>query len=142
MIAAYHELVRIFRVLGWAGTIAISLGLAVGSLALAAFIVVRWSHDHFKNVHPPPFLEHHPAAVRVAAVVGKNLAGYLIVIMGIIMALPGVPGQGVLLILIGTTLLNFPGKRRLELNLIRRPSILRAVNTLRQRFGRPALDVE
>jgi len=141
MIAAYHELVRIFRVLGWAGTVAISLGLAVGSLALAAFIVVRWPPDHFKSDHPPPFLENHPAAVRVAGIVAKNVAGYLIVFMGIIMALPGVPGQGFLLILIGTTLLNFPGKRRLEQRLVRRPSIRRAIDRVRARFGHPPLEL-
>jgi hypothetical protein len=64
------------------------------------------------------------------------------VMLGIIMAVPGVPGQGTLLILTGLTLIDFPGKRRLERSLIRRPSVLKLINGLRQRFQRPPLEIE
>ena len=142
MIAAYHELIRIFKVLGWAGTLGISLGLAVGSMALAAAIIVRWAPNHFKGETQPPFWIDRPHVVRIAGLVAKNVAGYVLAFVGVVMALPGVPGQGVLMILIGLTLVNFPGKRRLEIALIRRPSVLRAVNMLRKRFGRPALEID
>jgi hypothetical protein len=42
--------------------------------------------------------------------------------MGIILALPGVPGQGILTVLIGVMLLEFPGKRRLERAIVGRPT--------------------
>jgi hypothetical protein len=39
-------------------------------------------------------------------------------------------------------LLDFPGKRRLEQWLVRRATVLRAMNRLRQRYGKPPLVVE
>jgi hypothetical protein len=63
-------------------------------------------------------------------------------VLGVIMSWPGVPGQGFLVILIGLTLADFPGKRRMELWLLRQPSLLRAINSLRARFHKPALELD
>src|SRR5712691_3920549 len=41
----------------------------------------------------------------------------------------------------GVMLLDFPGKRRLEQGLIRCPTVLSAVNLLRQRYRKPPLVV-
>ena len=41
--------------------------------------------------------------------IGKNMAGVLLVVLGILLSLPGVPGQGILTILLGIMLLDFPG---------------------------------
>ena len=142
MANAIKELLNIFKRLGWWGALGVSLSLAIASIALAALIVVRWPVDQFKGDGAPPFWESRPPLVRGVGLVGKNLAGYLIVLLGVIMALPGVPGQGVLLIMIGLSLLNFPGKRRLEQRLIRRQSVLRVVNRLRAWFGHPRLEVD
>jgi hypothetical protein len=124
----------------WWGA-AISLVLLVGSLVLATAVVVGWSADRFKN-EPAPFWEQRHPIVRAAGLAAKNLAGALLVILGAIMALPGVPGQGFLTMLIGLTLLDFPGKRNLEKRFISRPTILKAINRLRARFGKPALELE
>jgi hypothetical protein len=80
--------------------------------------------------------------VRVLGLVAKNLGGLVLVLLGLIMAIPGVPGQGLLTAVIGITLLNFPGKLRLERRLLRMAALLRAINRLRGRFGRPALDID
>jgi hypothetical protein len=58
------------------------------------------------------------------------------------MALPGIPGPGIVTIMLGVMLLHFPGKRRLERWLIRRPTVLRSVHRLRQRYGKPPMVVE
>jgi hypothetical protein len=55
------------------------------------------------------------------------------------MSIPGVPGQGLLTVMIGLMLLDFPGRRRLEKSLARRRSILTAMNRTRARFGHPPL---
>jgi hypothetical protein len=55
------------------------------------------------------------------------------------MSLPGVPGQGVLTILLGIMLLDFPGKRGLEASIVRRPRVLHAINSVRGRFDKPPL---
>ena len=130
------------KALGWFWGIVISLGAAVASLGLAAFVVVRWPHDQFTHQQPRAFMTGRHPILRALGILGKNLAGTLLVLLGIIMALPGVPGQGFLTILIGLTLVDFPGKRGLERSLVRRQAVLRAVNQLRARFGRSALEVE
>jgi hypothetical protein len=67
------------------------------------------------------------------------LLGAFLVLLGIVLSLPGVPGQGVLTILLGVMLLDFPGKRGLELKLVSRPKVLNTINRIRHRFDRPPL---
>ncbi len=69
----------------------------------------------------------------------KNLAGAVFLIMGFLMLF--IPGQGLLTILLGLTFLNFPGKRRLEIRLIRSPRIHRGVNWIRRRSGKPPVQL-
>jgi len=118
---------------------ALSFVTFVGSIAAVTFVLVRLPENYFHSSHAREFLvERHPA-FRAVAVVAKNLLGVLLVIAGVIMSLPGVPGQGVLTILLGVMLLDFPGKRDLETRIVRRPRVFGAVNALRAKFGRPPL---
>ena len=52
------------------------------------------------------------------------------------------PGQGLLTMLIGLLLLDFPGKRALERRVVRRPKILAFLNRMRDRRGREPLRLE
>lgn len=72
--------------------------------------------------------------------IGRNLLGLALIALGIVLSLPLVPGQGLLTILIGALLVDFPGRRRLELALVRQRGVLAALNTIRKRFGRPPLE--
>jgi hypothetical protein len=67
----------------------------------------------------------------------RNVVGAAVLVMGIIML--ALPGQGLLTILAAITIMNFPGKRRLEQRLMMIPSVLEAINRLRRRSGRPPL---
>ncbi len=125
----------------WWG-VGISVGLAVLSIALVTVIVVGWSADRFKGEGPTEVGRDQHPIVRGLAAVGRNLLGVVLVVLGAIMAVPGVPGQGLLTMLIGLTLVSFPGKRRLERRLIQRPMLLHAVNRLRARFARPPLELD
>jgi hypothetical protein len=69
----------------------------------------------------------------------KNIVGAVVVILGVLLSLPGVPGPGLLTIFVGFLLLDFPGKRRLEVWLLNRPKVLGPINRLRQRYGKPPL---
>jgi hypothetical protein len=137
-----QELLNFLRPLGWWGALAVSLALVAGSIVLAVVMVVRWPVGKFKGSDVPPFWVGRHPIVRIAGLAVKNLIGYLIVLLGIAMAIPGVPGQGLLLILIGMTLVDFPGKRRVERRLIAIPSVLRVVNLLRKRFGHTGLEID
>ncbi len=109
------------------------------SLAIVSFIMVRIPADYFKEDHPRELLPDKHPALRLLAVVVKNLLGIVLVALGIVMSVPGVPGQGILTILLGIMLLDFPGKRKLEYKLVSRPQVLNAINKLRHRFGKPPL---
>jgi hypothetical protein len=124
----------------WWG-IGISVVLAVASLAVAGAVVVSWPPDHFSLAGRAGFWPHRPALVRVLGVVGKNLAGLVMLVVGLLMALPGVPGQGILTMIIGLTLVDFPGKLGLERRLIGRPFVLSRINSLRARFKRLPLEL-
>ncbi len=109
------------------------------SLGVVTLIIVKLPATYFKEDHPRDFWTDKHVGIRAAGIVGKNLLGLMLVALGIVMSLPGVPGQGILTILFGIMLLDFPGKRRLERRLIGRPSVFRAVNRLRAKFGKPDL---
>ena len=70
----------------------------------------------------------------------KNLVGGVFVLAGIAMLV--LPGQGLLTILIGVLMLDFPGKYRLERWFVQRRGIRNSMNRLRARFDRPPLRFE
>jgi hypothetical protein len=115
-----------------------SVLMFVGSIVFTAWILVTLPPTYFLDRRPPAFAERHPA-IRWMGLIGKNLMGGLMVLVGLVLALPGVPGQGVLTILIGVMLLDFPGKRRLELKLVSYPPVTRAIDRVRRRFQRAPL---
>lgn len=123
-----------------------SLAIGVGiflvtfavNLALVSFILVKIPADYFQKKHNK-FLQHQAYAVRVLAIIGKNLLGLILVVVGILLSLPGVPGQGVLTILLGVMLLDFPGRRRFERWIVSSPKVFNTVNKLRKRFDKPPL---
>ncbi len=111
----------------------------VGSLTVATVVLVKLPANYFHSSHEREFWTDRHLALRVCGIVAKNLLGLVLVGFGIVMSLPGVPGQGVLTILLGIMLLDFPGKRGLETRIVSRPRVNSAVNALRARFGKPPL---
>lgn len=112
------------------------------SLGLVSFILVRIPPDYFHKDRPRDLWSDRHPAIRMLGALAKNLLGFVLVVLGIVMSLPGVPGQGILTILLGIMLLDFPGKRTLEHKLVSRPQVLKAINKLRHRFDKPALVLE
>ena len=74
--------------------------------------------------------------------IAKNVFGVFLILLGIVLSLPGVPGQGILTILLGLIMLDIPGKRPLESRIIGRPTVFNAVNSLRAKYNRPPLVVD
>ena len=119
--------------------VAFSVVTFVLSLAAATVVLVKLPANYFHSSHAREFLvERHPV-LRAVGIFAKNLLGLVLVVSGVVMSLPGVPGQGVLTILLGIMLLDFPGKRALEARIVSSPRVYGAVNALRARFGRPPL---
>src|SRR5947207_3408494 len=124
----------------------VSVGLFIvtffGSILVVGFILVRIPPTFFLDHHSRDWWADKSPWLRWLGIIAKNLLGFVLVVLGVIMSLPGVPGQGILTILIGIVLLDFPGKRRLERKIIGRPKVLAAVNGLRARYGKPPLQVD
>lgn len=108
--------------------------LIVTPIAVAA-AVVRLPPNYFAPHERTPLrsLQSHPA-LRITLLVAKNVAGVGLLIAGCAMLL--LPGQGLLTILAGLALTDFPGKFRLERWLALRPSVWRSINWVRKCAGR------
>ena len=117
----------------------IFLGSFLLNLAIVSVILVKLPADHFSKNRKTKFWSGKRPLLNVAKVVGKNIAGLLLVALGVVLSLPGVPGQGLITILLGLMLLDFPGRDRLEQKLLSKPSIVNTINRLRGRFGKPPL---
>jgi len=106
---------------------------------VVGFLLVRLPADYFCDSSSRDFwIDRHPV-IRRTGLIMKNVFGAVLVALGVLLSLPGVPGPGLLTILIGVMLLDFPGKRRLERWLIGQPTIVRTVNSLRRRYNKPPL---
>ena len=111
------------------------------NLGIVSFILVKLPADHFSKSRKTKFWAGPRPALHAAKVIGKNIGGVLLVALGIVLSLPGVPGQGLLTVLLGIMLLDFPGRHRLEQKLLSKPSIVNTINRLRGRFGKPPLEL-
>lgn len=105
----------------------------VVSIVVTCVVVVRLPADHFVG----------PAkrSKSMAARVGRNIGGALLIALGIVLSFPGIPGQGILTILLGIMCLDVPGKRRAELWLVTKPSVHRGIDKLRARYGKAPLEL-
>ena len=111
------------------------------NLGIVSAILVKLPADHFSKSRKTKFWAGPRPAIHAAKVIGKNIAGVLLVALGIVLSLPGVPGQGLLTVLLGIMLLDFPGRHRLEQKLLSKPSIVNTIHRLRERFDKPPLQL-
>jgi hypothetical protein len=116
---------------------ALSVVFFIGSLIAIPFILVRLPTDFFDTRVPRRWMENHHPVLRLLGHLVKNVIGAIFLFVGFLMLF--LPGQGILTMLIGVTMLDFPGKHKFEARMIGRPAVLNAINSMRQKFGRPPL---
>ncbi|MDG2048311.1 MAG: PGPGW domain-containing protein [Halioglobus sp.] len=118
-------------------------GLSLLALIVTMFgvpwVVARLPTDYFVRAERVVWRGSFdsPLLSSIAAML-KNLLGLLLVALGLIMLVT--PGQGIVTLLIGLLLMNFPGKYNLERWLVLRPGVLRGLNWLRHRQGKLPFD--
>jgi hypothetical protein len=128
---AQHEML-----LGWLA--AGSLVMLLISPVVVAGLVVRIPEDYFVDPHRHISRLHRlHGAIWLLVVLLKNIVGVVVFLAGVAMLV--LPGQGLLTMLIGVLLVNFPGKYALERRLLSRPGVLRAVNWIRAKRGKRPL---
>jgi len=131
----------VFEHLSWQQAAPWLFGLSIlmffGSLIVLPFAITRMPADYFVSRQVRRDWRGTNPVLRYGWLVLKNTIGYVLVLAGIAMLV--LPGQGLVTILIGVGLLDFPGKRRLESRIVRRRPVRRAINWIRARAGRPPL---
>ncbi len=114
-----------------AGLGLLSLALFLISLLVFPLIIVLLPADYF--LRPEARLSQLSPPRRLLRLL-KNAFGLFLVLAGILMLF--LPGQGLLSIFLGISLLDFPGKRELELRLLRHPRIAKSLAWVRRRAKR------
>jgi hypothetical protein len=135
-LSTFWEGLTLQKVLLGVGIFVFSFGI---SLVAIGIVMVKIPAHYFSSTYKQDFLPNSPFLVRWGAVILKNIFGVFLILLGIVLSLPGVPGQGVLTILLGLIMIDIPGKRPLEARIIRRPAVLSRINRLREKYGKEPL---
>lgn len=107
-----------------------SLVMLVVSLIAIPWLLCRLPEGYLVDA---PESQRHGWAKRVL----RNLAGGMIIVLGLLMLV--LPGQGLLTIFVGLTLVDFPKKREWIKRVLTRPRLLKIINSMRERLGHPPL---
>jgi len=124
--------------LEWLG--GLSLLMFVVTLVVLPLVIIYLPEDYFIRDRRDPARQtrRHPAVWLVLTIL-KNMLGVVLVAAGLVMV--ALPGQGILTMLIGLTLVNFPGKFTLERRIVSRPSVANTLNRIRETAGRTRLEL-
>jgi hypothetical protein len=134
------ELIQTHETVFWWLTVTSIIAFLVTLIVVPRFIV-QIPSDYFSNTERrrTPWSGQHPVVRRIL-LVGKNALGHVFIVIGLAMLV--LPGPGVLTIVVGIILLNFPGKYRLERWMITRDPVLHSINWLRQRAKKAPIVLE
>ena len=109
----------------------------IGSLIAIPLILVRLPPDYFDTRTPRHWMKDHHPLLRMLGLVAKNVVGIVLLLVGFAMLF--LPGQGLLTMLIGISLMDFPRKRQLEAKMVGQPTLLGVINSMRHKFDKPPL---
>lgn len=113
----------------------LSIGTFLISLTLLPWLVLALPADYFKNRDRKPMHWGHTSAlVRLVVLALKNILAAFMIVAGILMLI--LPGQGILTILAGLVLLDFPGKFHFLRSIAQREHVLKSLNWIRRKGDR------
>jgi hypothetical protein len=106
------------------------------SLIVIPWIIIRLPCDFFitRKTIWNGAIKHHPALFILLLIV-KNCLGIILFTAGVVMLV--LPGQGILTIAISIGMINFPGKHALLSRIVQIPSVLKALNWVREKSHHP-----
>ena len=115
-----------------------SILIFIISILGISWFVAQIPEDYFllSKRKPSKWQERKPI-LRLVVLFGKNIIGFSLIIGGLLMLV--LPGQGLLTIVTGLLLINYPGKYKLEQKLVTIPSVFRALNWIRVKANKPPL---
>lgn len=108
----------------------------VTTLILIPVLIIRIDRDYFVREWESSFARGNPL-LNGFFCFWKNSFGLFLLFIGIVMLF--IPGQGLLTILLGLGFIDFPGKRRLQLRLLRISAVNRSLNWIRRKNDKEPL---
>ena len=125
------------RWLAWATPV--SLLTLLATVLLLPLMVARLPQDYFYREHRPPRPHTGHWLLRYSLLIVKNLLDAVLLVVGLAMLV--LPGPGIVTVLAAFALLTLPGKYRLERWLVSRPGVRAAISLMREKAGRPPLQL-
>ncbi len=118
-----------------------SIAAIVITVVVAVVLIVKAPADYFQQQkrQRSTFSKNRPGRA-LALRIARNILGWLLIAAGVAMLV--LPGQGILVIIIGVALADCPGKYRIQRWLISRGRVLKTANWLRAKFDKPPLEVD
>jgi hypothetical protein len=116
----------------------LSVLILVFSIAGMGWFIAQIPEDYF--IHDKRRGKHwnkYSSQVRIAMIIFKNIFGGIMLVGGLFLLV--LPGQGLLTMIIGLFLIDYPGKFQLEQKIISIPSIFRSLNWFRAKARKPNL---
>lgn len=118
----------------------VSIVTFVASLIIVPWLLVRLPSDYFvRSRRTPSALRAAHPVLRLALLIAKNVLGVVLLGGGIAMLV--LPGQGLLTMVLGISLIDFPGKYALERALVRRRAVHKSINWIRRKGGREPIEI-
>ena len=97
------------------------------------YFAAKIPQDYFTKKQRVSKLKDSSVVLWLFYMITKNLIGYIFIILGILALV--LPGQGILMILIGLVMSDYPGKQNLERRIISIKTVRRGINWLRKKSG-------
>ena len=118
-------------------SVLISLGVSSIFIFIMSLIGISWvvgqiPADYFLTTKRRPGKWKVQAPfVRIIVLIIKNIIGLCFILGGVVMLV--LPGQGLLTIITGLLLVDYPGKFQLERKIVAVPSVLKTLNWMRSK---------
>jgi small-conductance mechanosensitive channel len=119
--------------------VGVSAATFAATLVAVPVFVVRLPADYFATNRKAPRRDRHPV-VHLAIAIVRNVVGYVFIVVGVAMLI--LPGQGILTILAGLGLVDFPGKHRLMQLIVKRKPVRKSLDWIRERGGKPKFQLD
>mgnify|MGYP000002665455 FL=1 len=115
-----------------------SIFIFILSLLGVSWFIAQIPEDYFLTTkRSPSGLEKKAPVLRLLLLIGKNFLGVCLIAGGLLMLV--LPGQGLITIITGLLLIDYPGKFQLEQKIVSMPSVLRTLNWIRIKAKKPLL---
>ena len=111
----------------------------IGSLVVIPWIISRLPVNYFIRHRQLIAKRHelHPVLARITFV-SRNIVGFVFFLAGVAMLV--LPGQGIITIVIGISLMDFPKKHQLVDHLVRHPRLIKLLNWIRRKEKKPPFE--